>query len=158
MGAANRFTHNPGRNAIAYYRYSSDAQRDASIEQQREAAHNYADAHGYHIIQEYADRAISGTRDDRPDFQRMLYEAGKLRPAYLILWKTDRLSRDKYDATIAKNHLRKCGVKVVYVAESIPDDDEATQILLEGIYEAMAAAYVATLCTNVTRGMSFNAE
>lgn len=32
MGAAKRFTQNPGRNAICYYRYSSDAQRDVSIE------------------------------------------------------------------------------------------------------------------------------
>lgn len=32
MGAARRFTQNPGSNAICYYRYSSDAQRDASIE------------------------------------------------------------------------------------------------------------------------------
>ena len=53
MGAAKRFTQNPGNNAICYYRYSSEAQRDASIEQQRDAAHDYAEARGYHIIKEY---------------------------------------------------------------------------------------------------------
>ncbi len=158
MGAANRFVQNPGNTAICYYRYSSDAQRDASIEQQREAAQEYAASHGYHIVQEYEDHALSGTRDDRPAFQLMLYEVEKLRPAYLILWKTDRLSRDKYDAAIAKGRLRKCGVKIVYVAETVPDDDEATSILIESINEAVAASFIASLRKNVMRGMLYNAQ
>lgn len=77
--------------------YSSDAQRDVSIVQQKDAAHEYAKAHGYHIVKEYEDHAYSGTRDDRPGFQLMLYEVEKLRPAYLLLWKTDRLSRDRME-------------------------------------------------------------
>ena len=107
MGAVTRFVQNPGSNAICYYRYSSDAQRDVSIVQQKDAAHEYAEHHGYHIIKEYDDPAYSGTRDDRPAFQLMLYEVEKLRPAYLILWKTDRLSRDRIDAVMAKKRLRE---------------------------------------------------
>lgn len=57
MGAAIRFTQNPGRNAICYYRCSSDAQRDVSIEQQQEAAAKYAKDLGLRIIKEYAGRA-----------------------------------------------------------------------------------------------------
>lgn len=158
MGAARRFVQNPGKNAICYYRYSSDAQREASIDQQKQAAHDYADAHGYHIIGEYEDRAISGTRDDREQYNLMLYEVETLRPAYLILWKTDRLSRDKIDIVLAKKRLRECGVKIVYVAEAIPEDDEATEVLLESIYEGMAAAFIAGHRKNVMRGLTYNAE
>ena len=158
MGAAKRFTQNPGSNAICYYRYSSGAQRDVSIDQQREAAQEYAKAHGYHIIKEYEDHAISGTSDERPQFQQMLYEVEKLRPAYLILWKTDRLSRDRIDAVLAKKRLREYGVKISYVAEAIPDDDEATQILMESIYEAMAASFIVSHRKNVMRGLTYNAE
>ena len=158
MGAAHRFVQNPGNTAITYYRYSSDAQRDASIDQQRQAAHEYADAHGYNIVKEYEDHAISGTRDDRAGYNLMLYEAEILRPAVLILWKTDRLSRDKIDIVLAKKRLRECGVRIVYVAEPIPDDDDATQVLLESIYEGMAAAFIASHRKNVTRGLNYNAE
>lgn len=158
MGAAKRFVHNPGRTAICYYRYSSDAQREASIDQQKKAAHDYADAHGYHIIQEYEDKAISGTRDDREQYNLMLYEVEILRPAYLIIWKTDRLSRDKIDIALAKKRLRECGVKIVYVAEAIPEDDEATEVLLESFYEGMAAAFIAGHRKNVMRGLRYNAE
>lgn len=109
-------------------------------------------------LKEYADRAVSGTRDDRVEYNLMLYEAEMLRPAYLILWKTDRLSRDRYDSVIAKSRLRTCGVKIVYTAESIPDDDEATQILLESLYEGIAASFIESHQKNVMRGMNYNAE
>lgn len=157
MGVAKRFEQNPGNSAICYYRYSSDAQRDVSIEQQREKAQEYAEREGLNIIKEYSDAAISGTKDDRPGFQHMLYEVESLRPAWLILWKTDRLSRDRYDAPIAKKRLRDCGVKVVYVAETLPEN-EAEQILLESIYEGMAASFVYSLRQNVMRGLRYNAE
>lgn len=157
-GAAKRFEQNQGNSAIAYYRYSSDAQRDASIDQQREAAQQYAAAHGLHIVREYEDHAISGTRDDREQYNLMLYEVEILRPAALIIWKTDRLSRDKIDIALAKKRLRECGVKIHYVAEAIPADDDATQILMESIYEGMAAAFIESHRQNVTRGLTYNAE
>ena len=153
-----RFEPNPGNSAIAYYRYSSDAQRDASIDQQREAAQQYAAAHGLHIVREYEDHAISGTRDDREQYNLMLYEVEALKPAALILWKTDRLSRDKYDIVLAKKRLRECGVKIHYVAESIPDDDDGSSILIESIFEAMAVSHSVALSRNVRRGLSYNAE
>ena len=158
MGAAKRFTQNPGRNAICYYRYSSEAQRDASIEQQQEIAHEYASAHGLRIIKEYADRAISGTRDDRPDYNLMLYEVTKLKPAYLILWKTDRLSRDRYDSVVAKKTLRDNGVKIVYTGQTVPDDEDSQGGVIEAIYEAIADQFIKDHRKNVMRGMNYNAE
>lgn len=157
MARAKRFEQNDNMNAICYYRYSSDAQRDCSIEQQQQEAQKYCKAHGYHIIGEYADRAISGTRIDRPALQQMLDEAKKLRPAYLILWKTDRLSRDRLDSAIAKGKLREYGVKIEYVAETMPED-EAERALIEGIEEALAEHFIIQHSKNVTRGLSYNAE
>lgn len=157
MGAAKRFTQNPGRNAICYYRYSSDAQRDVSIEQQREKAVEYARANKLTIIKEYADRAVSGTRDDRVEYNLMLDEAANLKPAYLILWKTDRLSRDRYDSVIAKKRLRDSGVKIVYTGESVPEDEDS-QDIVEAIYEIVAAQQIKTHRRNVQRGMDHNAD
>ena len=157
MAIKKRFEQNPGNTAICYYRYSSDTQREVSIEQQREKAREYAKRNGLIIVKEYSDSAISGTKDDRPGFQHMLYEVESLRPAVLILWKTDRLSRDRYDAPVAKKRLRDCGVRIEYVAESLPEN-EAEQILLESIYEGMAASFVYSLRQNVMRGLRYNAE
>lgn len=87
----------------------------------------------------------------------MLYEVVKLKPAYLILWKTDRLSRDRYDSVIAKKTLRDNGVKLVYTGESVPED-EAAQGLIEALYEALADQFIKSHRKNVQRGMDYNAE
>lgn len=71
-----KFKQNDNNYAIAYYRFSSHAQNEASIEQQREQAMRYAKEHGLIIIKEYSDKAITGTTDERPGFQQMLAEVG----------------------------------------------------------------------------------
>lgn len=151
------FKQNDNNLAIAYYRYSSAGQNEASIDQQREQAQKYADKHGFTIIKEYQDKAISGTTDERPDFQLMLSEVNKLRPAVLILWKTDRLGRDKYTLAMAKHKIREAGCSIHYVAEAILEDS-AESIILESVMEGMAEFYSHNLSQNVKRGLHYNAE
>lgn len=150
-------TPNNNNFAIAYYRYSSHAQNDLSIEQQQEQAHAYATARGLKIIREYTDRAISGRTDERPGFQLMLHEIGKIRPHAVILWKTDRLGRDRYTLALAKKTIRDSGAQIHYVAETNPTDAPES-VLLEGLLESMAEFYSKQLRQNVTRGMRYNAE
>ena len=150
-------TPNNNNFAVCYYRYSSHAQNDLSIEQQQEQAHAYATAHGLKIIREYTDRAISGRTDDRPGFQLMLHEIGKIRPHAVILWKTDRLGRDRYTLALAKKTIRDAGAQIHYVAETNPTDAPES-VLLEGLLESMAEFYSKQLRQNVTRGMRYNAE
>lgn len=157
MARANKFIQNDNNNAVCYYRYSSTAQRDVSIDQQREAAERYCEARGYHIVKEYSDKAISGTRNDRPEYQMMLNEIKHIRPAVLVVWKTDRLSRDRYESAITKKKLKECGVKIEYVAETMPED-EAERALIEGIEEALAEHFIIQHSKNVTRGLTYNAE
>lgn len=143
--------------AIAYYRYSSHAQNEASIDQQREQAQRYAEAHGLKIIKEYEDKALTGTNDNRPAFQTMMSEIKKIKPAALILWKNDRLGRNRYDLAIAKKTIRDAGCTVHYVAEAIPQNTPEG-VLMEGLLESMAEFYSKQLSQNVIRGMTYNAE
>lgn len=143
--------------AIAYYRFSSHSQNEASIEQQKERAHEYADAKGLTIVKEYADAAISGTTSARPQYQLMLSEIEKIKPAVLILWKTDRLGRDKYELIIAKKKIRDVGCSIHLVSEPTPDDSPES-VLMESILEGMTEYYSKNLSENIHRGMNFNAE
>lgn len=110
------------------------------------------------IIKEYSDEAISGTTDERPAFQLMLAEVEKLKPSVLILWKTDRLGRDRIDVALAKNIIRKAGCSIRYVAEAIANADTPESALLEGVLESMAEFYSQQLRQNVMRGLNYNAE
>ena len=57
--------------AVIYARYSSDSQREASIEGQLRDCKDYAEKNGITVVGTYIDRAYSAKTDDRPDFQRM---------------------------------------------------------------------------------------
>lgn len=153
------FQRNPGNTAFCYYRYSSDAQRDVSIDQQRQAAHEYAEQHGYIIPPDYEfeDRGITGTTTDRPGLQRMLFEAKHKRPSYLILWKLDRLSREVHDSFIIDAQLREVGVQIVTVAELLPED-EGLRYAIQGLYASMAHNFIVNHRSNVMRGLNYNAE
>lgn len=152
MARKKKFAPNDNNLAIAYYRFSSHSQNDASIDQQRELAHDWADAHGFKIVQEYEDAAISGTTDARPGFQQMLSEVAKIRPHTLIMWKTDRLGRDKYVLAMAKKKIRDAGCEIHLLAEHIPTEGPEG-VLIEGLMEAMAEYYSRQLSQNIQRGM-----
>ena len=157
MARKKKFAPNDNNLAIAYYRFSSHSQNDASIDQQRELAHEWADAHGFKIVQEYEDAAISGTTDARPGFQQMLSEVAKIRPHTLIMWKTDRLGRDKYVLAMAEKKICDAGCEIHLLAEHIPTEGPEG-VLIEGLMEAMAEYYSRQLSQNIQRGMDYNAQ
>lgn len=155
--ARNKSVQNDNNLAIAYYRFSSHSQNEASIDQQRELAHAWADAQGLNIVREYEDAAISGTTENRPGFQLMLSEVAKIRPSTLILWKTDRLGRDKYTLAMAKKAIRDAGCGIHLLAESIPSEGPEA-VLVEGLMDAMAEYYSRQLSQNIRRGQEYNAQ
>ena len=143
-------------NAVVYARFSSHRQGEQSIEGQVAEAQRFAAAHGLKIVKVYADRAQTGRNDNREQFQLMLADAAKHAFDALIVWKTDRIGRNKEEIALNKYHLKKNGVKIYYVAEAIPDTPEG--IILEAVIEGMAAYYSEQLSQNVRRGMKTSAQ
>lgn len=157
MAKHKKFIQNDNNNAIAYYRFSSHSQNEASIDQQREQAHAYAKANGFTIVKEYADAAISGTTANRPQYQLMLSEVNKIKPAALIAWNTDRLGRDRLELVVAKKYIRDAGCKIYFVAEPMLDDSPEAS-LTESFIEGIAEYYSKQIAANIQRGMRYNAE
>ena len=58
--------------AVIYARYSSDNQREESIEGQIRECTAYAEKNGITVVKHYIDRAISAKTDNRPQFQQMI--------------------------------------------------------------------------------------
>ena len=71
--------------------------------------------------------------------------------SYVLVYKLDRFSRDKYETTIHKHTLKMNGVKVLSAMENIPDSPEG--IILESLLEGMNQYYSAELSQKVKRGM-----
>lgn len=141
--------------AVIYARYSSNSQRDESIDGQIRECTAYAQRYNIQIVGEYIDRAISGRTDDRPDFQRMIKDISKNTFDCIIVWKLDRFARDKYDSAHYKRILKNNNIRLISVTEPIPEGPEG--ILLEALLEGMAQYYSAELSVKVIRGHMENA-
>ena len=142
--------------AVIYARYSSSAQREESIEGQVKECTTFAERNGYTIIGTYADRAISGTTDNRPQFQKMIEDSKRKLFDVVIVWKLDRFARNRYDSARYKNQLKRNGVKLISATEVIAPGAEG--ILLESVLEGYAEYFSEDLKIKVVRGMSLNAE
>ena len=59
--------------AVIYARYSSDSQREESIEGQLRECLEFANKIGVDVVANYIDRAMTATSDNRPDFQRIFF-------------------------------------------------------------------------------------
>ncbi len=62
-------------NAVIYARYSSDNQREESIEGQLRECTEFAKKNDIQIVGTYIDRAFSARTDNRPDFQKMIKDS-----------------------------------------------------------------------------------
>jgi DNA invertase Pin-like site-specific DNA recombinase len=83
--------------AVVYARYSSDQQREASIEDQIRLARAHIDGRGWIYLHAYGDRAISAASALRPGYQRLLADARGRRFDVVVAEALDRLSRDQED-------------------------------------------------------------
>ena len=140
---------------VIYARYSSDNQREESIEGQIRECKVFAERNGIDVIGSYIDRAFSAKTDNRPDFQRMIKESANKAFDVVLVWKLDRFARDRYDSAYYKRVLRKNGVKVVSATEAISEGAEG--ILLESLLEGVAEYYSVELAEKTLRGMTENA-
>ncbi len=139
------------KTAVIYARYSSERQTEQSIEGQLRECMAYAEHHDMTVVDTYIDRAMTGTNDNRDDFQRMLKDAQKKAWDVVLVYKLDRFSRNKYEMAIHKKTLRDNGITLVSAKEHIPEGPEG--IILESLLEGMAEYYSAELSQKVNRGL-----
>ena len=125
--------------AVIYARYSSDGQREESIDGQLRECKEYAVRQNMTIIGSYIDRAISAKTDDRPEFQRMVRDSSKKQFEVILVWKLDRFARNRVDSATYRAILKRNGVRVVSAKENISEGPEG--IILEAMLEGMAEYY-----------------
>lgn len=140
---------------VIYARYSSDNQREESIDGQLRECKAFAAKNDIQIVGTYIDRALSAKTDNRPDFQRMIKDSEKHTFDVIIVWKLDRFARNRYDSAHYKAILKRNDVRVISATEAISQGAEG--IILESVLEGMAEYYSAELSEKVIRGQTENA-
>lgn len=139
------------KKVVIYARFSSHSQTEQSIEGQLRECHDFAYRNDFMVVEEYIDRALTGTSDKRPEFLRMIDDSKRKNFEYVLVYQLDRFARNRYDSANYKAKLKKNGVRVLSAKENITDD--ASGILVEGMLESMAEYYSAELSQKVKRGI-----
>ena len=147
----------PMKYAIAYARYSSDRQREESIDAQIRAIKDYCEKENIKLVAIFTDEAQSGKSSERDNFQEMITGIIKDRYNidYVLVHKFNRFARNQYDSAIYKKKLKEKGVKVVSVTQKIDDTPEGA--MMERFLEAMDEYYSANLAAEVRKGLRENA-
>lgn len=139
--------------AVAYLRRSSNKQ-EQSLGDQRLEIMRYADGHGFRIVHEYMDDAISGTSaDERPGFQQMVADAEAGQFKAVIVWNSDRFSRG--DVTETEHYrylLRRAGVTLVSVTEDYLHRDGIDGDVLRTVKQFQNRQFSISLSQNTLRG------
>ena len=128
---------------VIYARYSSDNQREESIDGQIRECKEFAQKNDIRIIDTYIDRALSAKTDNRPSFQQRIKDSSN---GSLIALPVTVMTR---------RILKKNGVKVISATEAISSGAES--ILLESMLEGYAEYYSAELAEKINRGLTENA-
>lgn len=145
----------PTAYGVIYARYSSHNQREESIEQQVEECSAFAKANGIEIIQIYADKAISGRSDKRPQFQRMLRDAERKEFSVVIAYKSNRIARNMLNALQTEARLDLFGIRTLYAKEEF-GNTAAGRFALRTMMN-VNQFYSENMAEDIKRGMADNA-
>ena len=141
--------------AVIYARYSSDLQRDASIEDQVRICRERVNQLGGTVVEVYTDAAISGSRLQNRPAMRKLLEDSRLRPAkfdIVVAEALDRLSRDQEDIAAVFKRLNHVDVRIHTISEG-----DITELHV-GLKGTMNALFLKDLGEKVRRGQRGRAE
>ena len=141
--------------AASYARYSSNNQREASIEDQQRICHRFAKNEGRDITREYADKAISGKVDNRPEYMRLIQDIKKGEIDVLYVDDLSRLSRNITTAAVV-DEFKYYGVRVVAIADGIDSHSKSSKLVV-GMKSVFNNAYLDDLKARVHRGLEGNA-
>jgi site-specific DNA recombinase len=133
--------------AAVYARYSSENQREASIEDQVRLCTAKIEAEGWLLTRTYADHAQSGASRLRAGYQKMLAGARAGQYDVLVAEALDRLSRDQEDVAALYKQVAFAGIKIVTLAEGEINE------LHVGLKGTMNALFLKDLALKTHRGL-----
>lgn len=130
------------KKAVAYCRVSTEGQVGEDkfgIASQRNMIQQYCDKNNIEITGWFIDEGVSGAAEHRPEFDKILSGEVTNPPVdYVIVAKTDRISRDINLYYAYKNMLSKLDLEILSVSEDWSAQDKLTAMILEN-FLAMAA-------------------
>lgn len=81
--------------------------------------HEYCERRGFEIVGEYVDNGVSGSKDRRPQLDKLMSAARKREIDTIVVWKLDRFGRSLKQLVTALDELSSIGVGFVSYQDNI---------------------------------------
>ncbi len=142
------------KHIATYARFSSDNQREASIDDQQRMCRKFAEGEEMIITREYADKAMSGKLESRPNYLRLIRDIENGEIAVLLVDDLSRLSRNiNTPATV--DEFKFYGVRVICVADGIDTKSKTSKVAI-AVKGMMNNLFLDDLKDKVHRGLEGN--
>ncbi len=139
--------------AAVYARYSSDKQRESSIQDQVRNCTAFAEREGWSIAEHYVDEAVSGTSKDRPGFKRLLADAAEGCFDVLLVDDLSRLSRDEIELKQLVRRFTYRGLRIIGVSDGFDTESKGHKIQAS-VRAMMNEIYLDDLREKTHRGLT----
>lgn len=137
--------------AALYVRVSTVDQLDGfSIAAQIKQLTEYCQRENIIIHKLYSDEGISGTKEDRPQFQQMLSDSQKGLFDIILVHKYDRFARNAELSQKVKKQLKKAKINLISITE--PLEDSPMGFLMGGLHDLLAEYYSRNLAKESKKG------
>ena len=140
-------TATPGLPAAIYARYSTDKQKDTSVEDQIRLCRRLCEQKGWQVTEVFTDHALSGKNTLRPGYQRLIQAAECGQIDVIAAESQNRLSRDMADSANLLKRMNFFGVRIHTASENELDDMKV------GVSGLVSTMFLKDLAQKTRRGL-----
>jgi len=113
----------------------------------------YAERREFHIVKEYTDNGVSGSKDSRPALNQLRIDAGQRRFDAVLVWKLDRFARSLKNLVNALAEFEALGIAFVSLRDNLDLTTPSGRLMFQ-IIGAMAEFERALIQERVKAGLA----
>lgn len=116
---------------VALYGRCSTLNHGQDPELQLRELRSYAASRGWTVFAEYVDNGVSGTRERRPELDRLMADAHQRRFDAVLIWKLDRFARSLKHLVNALAEFEALGVAFVSLRDNLDLTTPAGRLMFQ---------------------------
>jgi DNA invertase Pin-like site-specific DNA recombinase len=138
---------------VGLYARVSTVDKGQDVTMQTRELHEYCERRGWIIAGEYVDVGVSGSKDSRPQLDKMMADAHRRKFDVVAVWKFDRFGRSLKHLVNALSEFESLSIAFVSLQDAV-DLSTPQGRLMFGIISAMAEFERSMIQTRVRSGMA----
>ncbi len=137
---------------VAIYARISTTNHGQDVGLQTREQHQFAEARGWQVFDDYIDQGVSGSKDSRPELNRLMADAHKRRFDVVCVWKFDRFARSVSHLLRALETFQALGIEFVSLSEQL-DTSTPTGKMVFTVLGAVAELERSLIAERVKAGL-----